>query len=155
MPDKKDCMIIKILQKNSRTSLTKIASEIGLSIDSTKKRINKMIANNWFHPSIQVRPRNFGFKNIIDVKLKLQNYTPAEFDKLVSHLQAHPNVVELFFVAGEWDLSFVFIAKDAQDQGEFTLEIRRQFGKIINTWCESLTIKAYKFEEYDLSQLFR
>ena len=41
--DEKDCKILNLLQEDCRMSLTNIAKEIGLSVDSTKKRINKLI----------------------------------------------------------------------------------------------------------------
>jgi Lrp/AsnC family transcriptional regulator len=151
--DEKDCLILNLLQEDCRMSLTKISKKVGLSIDSVKKRIEKMIKNNIFLPKIQLRPRNFGFNNIIDVKIKLHNYDKQDITKFVDYLQNNQRVSEIFSVSGDWDFSIVIIAKDAIDLGKVTAEIREKFDKIIRDWSESLTTRAYKFEIYDMSKL--
>ena len=131
-------------------SLTKISKKIGLSIDSVKKRISKMIKNDIFFPKIQLRPRNFGFSNIVDIKIKLHNYSDRDINNLVNYLTKHPNVAEIFSVSGHWDFSIVIIAKDAIDLGKIVQSIRNNFNKIISDWSESLTTCVYKFENYDM-----
>jgi len=148
-------MILALLQKDCRMSLTEIARNVKLSIDSVKKRINKMVKNKVFYPKIQLRPRNFGFTNIVDVKIKLQNITEESLEKFINFLKQYPKVVEIFLVSGEWDLSIVIIAKDSIDLGKTTREIRNRFGKIIASWNESLTVNSYKFEDYDMVQLYK
>ena len=136
-------------------SLTKISKKIGLSVDSVRKRIIKMKENKIFHPQIQLRPRNFGFGNIVDVKMKLQYSSQEEFDKFINYLVNNPRVVEVLSVEGEWDLAVVLIAKDAIDLGNVTSEIRARYGKLINSWTSSLTLKSYKFEVYDMENVLQ
>ncbi|MBT4540737.1 AsnC family transcriptional regulator [Candidatus Woesearchaeota archaeon] len=151
--DDKNCAILRLLQENCRMSLTEISRNVGLSVDSVKKRINKMINENVFFPKIQLRPRNFGYNNVVDIKIKIQNYNEEEINEFITYLKEHPRVVELFSIAGDWNFSIVIIAKDALEQGRLTEEIRNRFSKIIAGWSESLTTKAYKFEEYDMTKL--
>jgi DNA-binding Lrp family transcriptional regulator len=150
--DKKDCIILNILQRNCRISLTNIAKLVDISIDSVKKRIKKM-ENIIFYPKIQIRPRSLGFSNIVDIKIKLNNHAKKDIDNFIKYLQENPRVAEIFSVSGEWDLSIVIISKDADDLGNITLDIKNRFGKIINSWSESTTLKAYKFENYDMEKL--
>ncbi len=153
--DEKNCEILQILHRNSRTSLSEIARTVGLSVDAVNKRIHKMIDNKVFHPSILMRHRYNGFNNVVEVKLKLHNLDLKEdYTRFISFLKQHPRVTQVFDVAGEWDLSLVFIARDAIEQGKITSDIRTRFGKIINSWSESLTITAHKFEDYDFKRLF-
>jgi len=42
--DKRDQQLIDQLQKNGREALTKLAKDVGLSIDSTHKRLKKLLA---------------------------------------------------------------------------------------------------------------
>jgi len=151
--DKNDCVILNVLQKDCRTSLTDIANRVCLSIDSVKKRIKKMRKNKIFHPQIQIRPRNFGFNEIIDIKIKLNNHSKEDRDKFISYLQGNPRIAEIFSVSGEWDLSIVLLSKNAADLEKITSEIKSKFGKIINSWSESMTLKSYKFETYDMRKL--
>lgn len=151
--DEIDCEILNILQINCRVSLTEIAKHIGLSIDSIKKRIEKMLENKIFWPKIQIRPRNFGFKNIVEVKIKLKYSSKEDIGEFIQYLREHPRISEIFSISGKWDFSIVIIAKDAIDLGQISSEIRFKFGNIIVSWTESLTTNSYKFEYYDMCKL--
>lgn len=148
--DKKDCIILNLLQDNCRMSLTGIGRKVSLSVDSVKKRIERMIKNNIFDPKIQIRPRNFGFGNIVEVKIKLHNNTKKEYDELIQYLKQNPFVAEIIVTSGYWDLTIVIISKDALDLGRISSDIRNRFGRIINDWSESLTTLTHKFERYDI-----
>jgi Lrp/AsnC family transcriptional regulator len=151
--DKKNQIILNLLQTDCRMSLTEISKNVELSVDSVKKRINKMKNNNIFFPKIQLRPRNFGFSNVVDIKIKVKNYNENEINEFILYLKNHIRVVEFFSIAGDWNFSIVILAKDALEQGRLTEEIRSKFSKIISGWSESLTTKAHKFEEYDMTKL--
>ena len=151
--DEKDCLILNLLQENCRMSLTDISKKIGLSIDSVKKRIKRMIKEDIFFPKIQLRPRNFGFKNIVDIKIKLHDYNEKDKKEFIEFLEKTPYIVEMFSVSGDWDISIVVIAKDALHLGDITMAIRDKFGDIISDWSESLTTHAYKFEKYNMLNL--
>lgn len=148
--DKKNCIILNLLQDNCRMSLTEIARNVELSVDSVKKRINRMIKDDVFDPKIQIKPRNFGFKNIVEIKIKLHNNTKDEYEKFIEYLKANPFVSEIIVTSGYWDMTIVIISKDALDLGRISGEIRSMFGKIINDWSESLTTLTHKFERFDM-----
>jgi DNA-binding Lrp family transcriptional regulator len=151
--DEKNCKILNLLQEDCRISLTKIGEEVGLSVDSVKKRIKKMIREDIFYPKIQLRPRNFGFKNIVNIKIKLHNYNGQDLKKFTDYLKENQHVAEIFCESGEWDFSIVIIAKDAIDQGKVSSDIRNKFSRIIRDWSEALTITVHKFERYDMLKL--
>ena len=151
--DETHCKILNLLQENCRMPLTTIAKSVGLSIDAVKKRMTKMIAEGVFHPRIQLRPRSFGFTNIVEAKIKLHHMTQEDLDLFVSHLQHHPRVVEFFALSGPSDFSIVYLAKNPVDQNAVVSNIRRTFGRIISSWEESSTLKVYKFEHYDMLKL--
>ena len=98
--DEKNCIILNLLQENCRISLTDISKKTGLSVDSVKKRIENMIKNKIFYPKIQLRPRNFGFNNIIDVKIRLHNYSEIDRNKFINYLQENPHVAEILCLSG-------------------------------------------------------
>ena len=109
--------------------------------------------NNIFHPKIQLRPRNFGFKNIVDVKIKLLYKSEKRISEFVSYLTKNPFVSEIFSMSGNYDFSLVIIAKDAMHLGQITSDIRYRFGDIITSWDETLTTNSYKFEYYEMCSL--
>ncbi len=148
-----DCEILNLLQVNCRMSLTDISKHVKLSIDAVKKRINKMLENRVFWPKIQIRPRNFGFKNIVEVKISLKYKSEDNIKDFIEFLRQHPRIVEIFSISGKWDFSIVIIAKDAMELGKISSEIRFKYGEMIRSWTESLTTSSYKFEYYDMRKL--
>ena len=108
--DKKNCLILNLLQIDCRMSLTDISKKVGLSIDSVKKRINKMIKGGIFFPKIQIRPRQFGYSYIVDVKVKLHNYNDKKIKGFIEYTMNHPRIVEVLSISGEWDFTLVIIA---------------------------------------------
>lgn len=151
--DKKDCLILNILQENCRASLTEISKKIGLSIDSTKKRLDKMIKNGIFHPKIQIRPRKIGFPYIVDVKVRLHNYKDNDVTSFIEYIKNYERVAEFFSISGNWDFTVVFITKDHEDFALIKSDIKKRFSDIIDDWSESPTSFVYKFERYDLLKL--
>ena len=151
--DEKNCLILNLLQKNCRMSLTEISKNVNLSVDSVRKRLKKLTEQGIFAPKIQLRPKTFGFKNIIDVKIKIKNHDEKKLQEFIDCLIKNPRVAEIFAVSGEWDFTLVILAKDAADLGHVTKSIRNKFNKIISNWAESLTTQAYKFEDYDMLKL--
>ena len=151
--DEKNCRILNLLQEDCRMSFTEIGRRIGLSVDSVRKRIKAMKEKAIFKPKVHIRPRAIGFSNILDIKIKLHNYSAVQKKKFLSFLMDSQFIAEIFSVSGEWDLSIVIISKDIQNQGEICEAIRSRFNTIIESWSESITTKAYKFETYDLLRL--
>lgn len=151
--DETNCEILNLLQENCRMSLTEIAKKVNLSVDSVKKRMNKLSEMNLFFPKVQLRPRYFGFDNVVEAKIVLHNYEKKEIKKFQEYLVEHPFIVEVIAVSGEWDYTIVFIAKNAIGIDEISSEIKNKFSKIIDKWSESLTTKVYKFEKYDMIKI--
>jgi Lrp/AsnC family transcriptional regulator, leucine-responsive regulatory protein len=147
--DGKDKIIIMELHKNARISLTDLAKKTGLSIDSVKKRMDKLHKNKVYRLTCLISHRSCGFNNVVNVMIKLQNITSEKYEKFINFLKNNPYVTEIFSISGEWELSIVFVSKNAVDQDRISKDIRLRFGDIIQAWNESLTTKCYKFEEYN------
>lgn len=151
--DQKDCMILNILQLDGRTTYTELSKRIGLSVDSIKKRVDKMKRERVFYPTIHIRPRYLGFSTVTDVKVKLGTHKKEEIDTFIEYLMNNPRVGEIFSVSGEWDLSLVMVSKNPIDFSEVSSEIKTKFGNLIQSWSESTTLEAHKFEKYDMLKL--
>jgi DNA-binding Lrp family transcriptional regulator len=151
--DEKDRKILMILQKNARENLTVIARQVGLSIDSVHKRIKKMQKANVFQQSIKINPVIVGYPLVSDIRIRLRNTHAAKVDKMISYLRAHPNIINLFRMMGEWDIICVMVGKDAPDLNKTSLEIRDKFADIISDWRSCLQLELLKFEHYDMTKL--
>jgi Lrp/AsnC family transcriptional regulator, leucine-responsive regulatory protein len=151
--DEKDLSILEILQENCRISLTHLAKKINLSVDSTKKRLAKLESKELFYPKVQLRPRQLGYFNILEINIKLKEYSTSKYDDFIKFLKEHRRVSQIIQLSGSWDLKITIIAKDYIDQGLITNEIRIKFRNIILEWEECLTTDVLKFEKYNLKKL--
>ena len=146
--DIKDRKILEQLQKDGRMQLTNLAKTIGLSIDSTHKRIKKMQENNIFKTGILVNPHALGYTIITNVQIKLHNITEEELQKMLNHLKQHPNIIELISILGDYDLTCVILAKDTNELNTIATTIRQKYKTLIADWRSVINLTVHKFEEY-------
>ncbi len=151
--DEKDCALLNLLQEDCRMTLTAMAQRIGLSVDATRKRLAKLEKNECFFPKVQLRPRHLGFKDIVEIKVKLSHCSREQEQSFISFLVQHPNIAEVLNISGPWDYTIIAIAQDSVDLGRITSDIRSRFWSIISDWTEALTKTVYKFENYDVKAL--
>ncbi len=151
--DNKDKKLLNILQDNGRESLTNLAKALNLSIDSTHKRMKKLVNNGIAHHRTLVDPKKIGYDLVANVQIKLHNIGELELKKFISHLKSHPRIVELISIIGDYDLTCVIIAKNSEDLEEVSRKIRHEFKELIADWKVVINLKVYKFEEYDMMGL--
>lgn len=147
--DEIDRRILNILAQNSRSKLLHIAKQIGLSIDSTKKRIKKLEENKVITKyTIQVNDKKLGYPIAAHIYVKLKDITKEKVDEFIDYLQKEIRVIDLMSMLGDYDIYIVIIAKDTEALDEIKMEIRQKFSTIIDEWKEVLVTKIYKLEEY-------
>ena len=142
-----------ILQYDGRISLTDLSKKINLSIDSTHKRLKKLIKQEIIFPTILIDPRKVGYPLIVDVKIKLKDIDEEKYKKLTTHLTKHPNVLSLFAVSGDYDLTAPIMAKDYNHLNKISLEIRGKFKDIIADWKSGFNTTVFKYEKLDFTKL--
>lgn len=147
--DEKDRRILNILAENARTKLTKMAKEIGLSVDSTKKRLEKLEKDSIIDRyTIQVNTSRIGLPVASHIYIKLQNIEQESYDAMIAYLRKEPKVIDLMAMLGDYDLYIVMLGKDNADLEEMKMALRKKFANIIAEWKEVLVAKLYKLEEY-------
>ena len=147
--DNKDRLLLELLQKNSRESLTSLAKALNLSIDSTHKRLKKLHDNGIITRfGIFIDPKAIGYDLVANVQIKLQNISEEELNKFISYLKAHKNVIELITILGDYDITCVLIAKDTQELEFISRHIRQKFKDLIADWRSVINLVVHKFEEY-------
>lgn len=152
--DAKDRQILLELQKDGRESLTNIAKKINVAIDTVKARIERLEKDQILvEIKPWVNPRNMGYPLIADVKIKLHNNDAKQTDDMIAYLVKHQRVIEVITIMGDYDLTAIIIAKDTDDLGRVSQEIRHEFNYIIADWRAFLTLKIHKFEQYDYTTL--
>ena len=153
MLDSKDRKILNLLQLDSRMMLKDIAKAIGLSIDSTHKRMKKMQKEGVFFPTILIDPKKIGYPLAVDVKVKLKDIDEKRYNEFIGFLTEHPNVIAVLTASGDYDITIPLIAKDYNQLDKLRLEIRQKFKDLIADWKAAVNLKVYKFERYDMERL--
>ncbi len=148
--DEKDKKILMILQEDGRENLTSIARKVELSVDSAKKRIENLKEKGIIDKiGVWINPNALGYNLVVDNKIKLHNITKVEREEFIQYLKNNRNVIDLLSIIGDYDLTCVIIAKDANDYEIISTEIRQMYNKIIADWTSMLILKPHKFEEYN------
>ncbi len=151
--DKKDERLLTLLQENSRTSLKVLGSKIGLSIDSTKKRIEKLKKLGVIAKfGIFIDPKYLGYEVVVDNKIKLSHVTSQSRERFIEYLTNHPSCIELIAISGDYDFTCVLISENTHSFNELMYDIREHFKDIISDWKSSFNLKVYKFEKYDFGK---
>ena len=139
--DKKDKQLLMMLQENSRESLTNLAKKVNLSIDSTHKRLNKLINSGVVNRfGAFINPKVLGYDLVVDVKIKLHNVTEQELKSIINYLTKHPNCIELISVSGDFSDLWNTIHYDGK--GSMPNNYRAEINKLINL-CPVLSVVCF------------
>lgn len=151
MLDDKDKLLLELLQKNGRESLTVLSKALGLSIDSTHKRIKKLTEKGIIdHFGIFINPKKLGYDIVVNVQIKLHNISEKELGDFITYLRLHKNVIDLITILGEYDITCVFIAQSTEEFEAISRSIRQKFKSLIADWRSVINLKVHKFEEYNI-----
>lgn len=149
--DKKDRKILKILAKNSRETLVKISREIGMSVDATRMRIKKMVDSGVITGFTILRSyKKLGYPLKASILVKLRNISKEKLNKFINSLKAHPRVIVLNSIAGDFDVEITIIAKSSSDLDKFSRKIRTKFSEMIVDWKVNIITESHKVEEFKL-----
>lgn len=149
--DEKDKQILVILAKNSRQTLTKIAKEVKLSVDSIKTRIEKLKESGIITGfTILKSYKLLGYPLKASFLIKLYNISEEKMNNFIDFLKRQPRIIILNAVVGTFDLEIVVIAKSSSDLENISRKIRTQFTDIIADWQTNIITESYKLEEFEL-----
>lgn len=144
-----DRQILNILSENAREKLTAMARKVQLSVDSTKKRMQKLEKDGVITGyTIQVNPNRYGLPLAVHIYVKLKNITKERLDAFFGDMKKNARVIDLMSVLGDYDVYIVILAKNTEEMDAIKTEIKQKFTDIIDDWKEVLVTRIYKLEEY-------
>jgi len=129
--------------------LTAIAKRVHLSIDSTKKRVEKLERDGVIGKyTIQPVPSRIGLPLAVHVYIKLRNVTKERHGEFISEMTKNPRVIDVMSMLGDYDMYIVILAKNTAELDKMKIETKEKFADMIGDWKEVLVTEVHKLEEY-------
>ncbi len=109
--DTLDYKILKMLSVNGRKPFLEIARECGVSGAAIHQRIQKLMALGVLKGTeCLINPSAVGYETCAYIGFFLKD--PSKFDEVVEQLKAIPEVVEVHFTTGQYDMFIKLFARN-------------------------------------------
>ena len=138
--DRKDFKLLYELDKNSRLSYSQLSKKVGLSQESIRYRINKLVKGgviNKFFTVIDISKLGFTFYKIL---LKLHNVNEEKIKRIIDFLCKEGNVVWLTSLEGSYDIGLVVKAENILELNTFLEKLDSRYNKNINKRIFSVNV---------------
>src|ERR1700704_3679480 len=102
--DRIDHKLLIRLQQDGRTSISKLAREVNLTVTPTLERVRRLEAAGYIEGYFaRLNPRKLGLGLLAYVEVSLDRTTPDAFERFKQVMLAHDEVMECHMVAGGFD----------------------------------------------------
>ncbi|MHC1683902.1 MAG: Lrp/AsnC family transcriptional regulator [Clostridiaceae bacterium] len=109
--DNIDIKILRLLQKNSRTTASQIGSIINLSVPAVSDRLKKLDASGAIekHTTIVSAQK---FNKTLTVIMFISLESPKYIEKFVSMVKGEDEILECHYLAGDFDYSLKIVTEN-------------------------------------------
>ena len=102
--DRTDLTLLRILRKDSRTTLQDIAAQVGLSPTTCWTRIKRLEGSGVIRRyTIDIDESRLGYRDTVLVQVTLESHTDETLSAFGRALAAIPEVQEAYLVSGDYD----------------------------------------------------
>lgn len=118
MLDEIDLNILKVLNENSRATVSEISKKVGLSIPAVSDRLRKLDETDViekFDLKINRRKMNYRLLAVVFVNIDHSDHIDAFREKIISF----PEVLECHHMAGEYDYMLKVLLEDTEELESF------------------------------------
>ena len=139
--DEIDRNIIRILQKNAKTSYRVIQEKLGISIGTIHNRITKLEENKIIEGyTLKLNNLKLGYKLTFLIRVEIDGkYTP----KILESLAERPEVCAIFHTTGEQSAALICRFKEPEDVHDFIREINQN--EHVKKTISNMVLKEYKY----------
>ena len=144
--DKIDFQILLAISQNARMSDTELGQKLKISRKVVSYHIKKLIEKKIiyaFKPFLNGDLLNFKTYKLF---LTIQSLTPEKEKKLVSFLNFHPNVTELVYCMGNWEMELDIESPSIEVNHDLIRQLRNEFTDVIREVETMLIYKSYKYD---------
>jgi len=120
--DRKDILILKLLQENADISNKEIANAIDLTLTPVFERIKKLTAMGLLQKKVYLLNRmELGLDLIVLVSIRLDQHTKERVHDFMSKMKNYNEVVECFHISGSFDFHLKIYVQDIEQYQAFLL----------------------------------
>jgi len=144
--DEVDFKILLEISQNARLNDSEIGERLGISRKVVSYRLKKLLDQKIifaFKPSLN--DDILGFKPY-KIFLTIQSFTPAKEKKLIRFLTNHPNVLEIVYCTGNWEIEVDIKSPNIEANHNLIRQLRNQFNDVIRDLEIIFIYKSYKFD---------
>jgi len=118
--DKIDKQILNTLQRNGKTTNSKLSKIVGISAPATLERVKRLeLAGVISHFTAVVNPEKIGFSIMAMVNISLSLSSLSSVADIKEKFKELDEVIECYQIAGANDFILKVVAKDIKTYGEF------------------------------------
>lgn len=115
-PDSIDLALLRILRKDSRTTLQEIAGQVGLSATTCWTRIKRLESTGVIrHYTVAVDEARLGYRDSVIVQVTLESHNDETLYQFGRVLATIPEVIEAYLVSGDYDYYIRLAVRDTRD----------------------------------------
>ena len=123
MLDEKDKQILRLLQRNARISNTELAEHVNLSPTPCIRRVKRLEEKSYINGYFaKLDTKKLGLEICAFVFVQLERNRVENADRFESAIQALPEVIDCFVLAGGHDYMLRVVAKNLLSFEKFTKE---------------------------------
>ncbi len=148
--DEIDRKLLNILQDNSRITIRELSEKLHLSTTPIHERIKKMEKNGFIKQYITLLdPRALGKKLTVFISVSLSNHTKEVVDEFENEVKNLPEVMECYYVSGNWDFLLKVQCNDMEDYHNFVIHkfsVIKNITQFYSSFVMSEAKQSYKYE---------
>lgn len=113
--DDADYRLLELLQEDARTPMTKLAELVDLSEPACYRRVQRLKREKIIEREVAVvSPRTMGWPLTMIVLVTLERERAATIDQFIRKLQSVPEILEAWYVTGDYDFALKVVARDME-----------------------------------------
>ncbi len=138
--DEIDKQILRILQKNARTSYREIQEQLGISIGTIHNRISKLKETGVVQGyTLRLNNEKLGYKLIFLIRINIDG---KHTEEILEELKNIPEVCSVFHTTGEQSAALICRFKASEDVHDFIRELNQR--EYITRTNSNMVLKEYK-----------
>ncbi|MBC7124660.1 MAG: Lrp/AsnC family transcriptional regulator [Bacteroidales bacterium] len=148
--DEIDRKLLNILQDNSRVTIRELSERLHLSTTPIHERIKKLEKNGYIKRYITLLdPKALGKKLTVFISVSLSSHTKEVIDAFEHEVKKLPEVMECYYVSGNWDFLLKVQCNDMEDYHNFVIHkfsVIKNITQFYSSFVMSESKQTYKYE---------